>query len=107
MIGHAPTWAPIADSYGRQVGDLRLSVTDRCNLRCAYCILEEMPQFQLREELLTFEKMERLASLVCKLGVTKVRLTGGEPLLRRKEEGHLINSPDFVRPTRTMSAIGG
>jgi len=83
MIEHAPTSAPIADSYGRQVGDLRLSVTDRCNLRCAYCIPEETPQFQPREELLTFEEMERLASLFCKLGVTKVRLTGGEPLLRR------------------------
>lgn len=65
------------------MGDLRLSVTDRCNLRCAYCIPEEAPQFQPRAELLTFEEMERLVRLFCHLGVSKVRLTGGEPLLRR------------------------
>jgi cyclic pyranopterin phosphate synthase len=69
---------------GRPLGDLRLSVTDRCNLRCVYCIPEETPEFQPREELLCFEEMTRLTGLFATLGVHKVRLTGGEPLLRRE-----------------------
>jgi len=75
---------PAADKFGRPIGDLRLSVTDRCNLRCVYCIPEEAPDFQPREELLTFEEMTRLTELFTHVGVRKVRLTGGEPLLRRQ-----------------------
>lgn len=73
---------PLRDGFGRPIGDLRLSVTDRCNLRCVYCIPEEAPEFQPREELLTFEEMTRLTGLFAALGVGKLRITGGEPLLR-------------------------
>lgn len=73
----------LRDGFGRPIGDLRLSVTDRCNLRCVYCIPEELPEFQPREELLTFEEMERLVGLFAEVGVHKLRITGGEPLLRR------------------------
>lgn len=76
--------SPLVDGFGRPIGDLRLSVTDRCNLRCVYCIPEEIPEFQPREELLTFEEMDRLVRIFADLGVRKLRLTGGEPLLRRE-----------------------
>lgn len=75
---------PLVDGFGRPIGDLRLSVTDRCNLRCVYCIPEEAPEFQPREELLTFEEMERLVRIFAAAGVHKLRITGGEPLLRRE-----------------------
>lgn len=81
--GHART-SPVTDGFGRPIGDLRLSVTDRCNLRCVYCIPEEAPEFQPRDELLTFEEMERVVGLFAELGVSKVRITGGEPLLRQE-----------------------
>lgn len=71
------------DSYGRVHNDLRISVTDRCNLRCVYCMPEEGMTFMAREQLLTFEEIERVARLVRNLGVTSIRLTGGEPLVRR------------------------
>ncbi len=74
----------LRDGFGRPIGDLRLSVTDRCNLRCVYCIPEETPEFQPRHELLSFEEMDRLVGCFVRLGVTKIRLTGGEPLLRRQ-----------------------
>ena len=78
-----PAPPELTDGFGRPIGDLRLSVTDRCNLRCAYCIPEETPEFQPREELLTFEEMEALTRGFASLGAGKVRVTGGEPLLRR------------------------
>jgi GTP 3',8-cyclase len=73
----------IRDTFGRPLGNLRLSVTDRCNLRCAYCMPEEEYVWLRREDLLTFEEMARLVDVFADLGVDKVRLTGGEPLLRR------------------------
>jgi cyclic pyranopterin phosphate synthase len=85
----SPTSGPI-DRLGRPVSDLRLSVTDRCNFRCPYC----MPRtafgpdhaFSPRSEVLTYEELGRLVAIFADLGVTKVRLTGGEPLLRRDLE---------------------
>ena len=73
---------PLIDSFGRVHDDLRLSVTDRCNLRCAYCMPAE-PRWFPREALLTFEELERVARVAIGEGVRKVRLTGGEPLVRR------------------------
>src|SRR5947199_9772741 len=73
----------VADTFGRPLRSLRLSVTDRCNLRCKYCMPEEEYTWLPRETLLTFEEMNALTRLFTELGVDKVRLTGGEPLLRK------------------------
>jgi len=78
------------DTLQRPLRDLRISVTDRCNFRCVYCMPKEVfgrdHPFLPRTELLTFEELERAARLFARLGVTKIRLTGGEPLLRRDLE---------------------
>ncbi len=73
----------IGDTFGRPLRNLRLSVTDRCNLRCQYCMPEEDYLWLPREQLLNFEEISRLVDVFLRLGVDKVRLTGGEPLLRR------------------------
>lgn len=73
----------LTDRYGRCVEYLRLSVTDRCDLRCAYCIPEGFKGFEEPEHWLTFDEIERLLAVFARLGLKRVRLTGGEPLLRR------------------------
>ncbi len=73
---------PVVDALRRPLGSLRISVTDRCNLRCRYCMPEADYVWLPRESILTFEEAERLARVFTGLGVSKVRLTGGEPLLR-------------------------
>jgi cyclic pyranopterin phosphate synthase len=73
----------IADTFGRPLRNLRLSVTDRCNLRCQYCMPEEEYVWLPREDLLTFEEIRELVDMFSEVGVDKVRLTGGEPLLRK------------------------
>jgi cyclic pyranopterin phosphate synthase len=82
--------APLADSFGRPVRDLRISVTDRCNFRCTYCMPKDVfgPDYPhlRRAELLSFEEIERVARLFVSQGVCKIRLTGGEPLLRKHIE---------------------
>jgi cyclic pyranopterin phosphate synthase len=81
---------PLADRLDRPLHDLRISVTDRCNFRCTYCMPREIYgaafHFLPHDELLTFEEIARLAAIAVRLGVRKVRLTGGEPLLRRDLE---------------------
>jgi len=72
----------LIDGLGRIHTNLRLSVTDRCNIRCFYCMPAENVVFRPREELLTFEEMERFVSVATTLGIRKIRLTGGEPLVR-------------------------
>lgn len=73
---------PLRDRLGRPLESLRLSVTDRCNLRCLYCMPEEDYVWLQRQELLSFEELVRLVDIFSELGVTRLRLTGGEPLLR-------------------------
>jgi cyclic pyranopterin phosphate synthase len=77
------TAGPLVDRYGRVHDDLRISITDRCNLRCVYCMPEEGMTFLPREELLSFDEIVRVASVAHSLGVRSLRLTGGEPLVRR------------------------
>ena len=74
----------ILDTLERPLANLRLSVTDRCNLRCQYCMPEQDYVWLPREDILHFEEIEQLVDLFLDLGVDKVRLTGGEPLLRRE-----------------------
>src|SRR6058998_659475 len=80
----------VTDTRGRPLHDLRISVTDRCNFRCTYCMPKEVFghdfQFLARDQLLTFEEIHRLAGLFVRAGVTKIRITGGEPLIRRDVE---------------------
>jgi cyclic pyranopterin phosphate synthase len=86
------------DTQGRPLRNLRLSVTDRCNLRCSYCMPEPDYVWLPREDILQFEEIEALVDVFTSLGVDKVRLTGGEPLLRR-------DLPDLVRRLASRTAI--
>jgi cyclic pyranopterin phosphate synthase len=74
----------LEDAHGRLIGDLRVSVTDRCNFRCQYCMPAEGLPWIPKEEILSFEEIERLVRMFADLGVRSVRLTGGEPLVRRE-----------------------
>ncbi len=76
----------LVDTYRRPIRDLRISVTDRCNFRCTYCMPFDEYEWIPREELLTYEEIARLASIFVQLGVDKIRLTGGEPLVRKDLE---------------------
>jgi cyclic pyranopterin phosphate synthase len=73
----------LRDGHGRAIGDLRVSVTDRCNFRCQYCMPAEGLPWLERDEILTFEEITRVVALVASMGVHDVRLTGGEPLVRK------------------------
>jgi cyclic pyranopterin phosphate synthase len=88
----------LIDTFGRIHDNLRVSVTDRCNIRCFYCMPETDVKFQAREQLLTFEEIERFVSVAAKLGIRKIRLTGGEPLLRR-------DLPELVRKLARIEGI--
>ena len=74
---------PLRDSWGREIKSVRVSVTDKCNFRCTYCMPAEGLQWLRREEILSFEEIARLVGVLARLGVDEVRLTGGEPLVRR------------------------
>jgi len=75
---------PLVDGHGRAIGDVRISVTDRCNFRCQYCMPAEGLPWLNRESLLSYEEIARLVGLLSSMGVHDVRLTGGEPLVRRE-----------------------
>ena len=75
---------PLFDGHGRRIEDLRVSVTDRCNFRCQYCMPAEGLPWLDRAEILSFEEIERVVGLLAQMGVHDVRLTGGEPLVRRE-----------------------
>ena len=101
--GAAPAFGGglLADTRGRPMRDLRISVTDRCNFRCTYCMPREIFgrdfEFLRREELLTFEEIARLARAFVNLGVEKIRLTGGEPLLRRDLERLVLRTREAMQ----------
>ena len=73
----------LTDKFGRQITYLRLAITDRCNLRCQYCMPAQGIDIVDREELLTYKEMYRITRILSELGVNKVRLTGGEPFVRK------------------------
>jgi cyclic pyranopterin phosphate synthase len=74
---------PLLDAHNRTIRDLRISLTDRCNFRCFYCLPHGEPSWSKREKLLSFEELEYVADVFVSLGIEKIRLTGGEPLIRR------------------------
>ena len=76
----------LTDSYGRQIKDLRISLTDRCNFRCFYCLPNGEPPLARKDTILTFEEIEKISEIFVSLGIEKLRLTGGEPMLRRNVE---------------------
>ena len=94
----------MTDTLGRALSDLRISVTDRCNFRCVYCMPKDVfdndYQYLPHADLLTFEEITRVAKVFVALGVRKIRLTGGEPLLRRNLERlvEMLARPGRPRP---------
>ncbi len=93
-----PVSGPLIDSFGRIHSDLRISVTDRCNIRCFYCMPENGAEFAPVSELLSFDEITRFVSIALHLGIDKIRLTGGEPLLRPK-------LPDLIARFRELGGI--
>src|SRR5829696_5648833 len=75
---------PLVDSWGRRIRSVRVSVTDKCNFRCTYCMPAEGLEWLRRDEILSFEEIARLVRVMASMGVDEVRLTGGEPLVRRE-----------------------
>jgi GTP 3',8-cyclase len=88
---------PLVDGHGREITDLRVSVTDRCNFRCQYCMPADGLPWLERDEILHFEEIERLVRVMAPMGVTDLRLTGGEPLVRR----------EFPRLVAMLAAVPG
>jgi len=88
---------PLIDGHGRPISDLRVSVTDRCNFRCQYCMPAEGLPWLERSAVLSFEEIERLVGLLAQMGIRSVRLTGGEPLVRR----------DFPRLAAALAGVPG
>lgn len=89
--------AILKDSYGRRIRDLRLSLTDRCNFRCFYCLPNGEPPVARKETILTFEEIVYISEIFVSLGIEKIRLTGGEPMLRKDIE-KLIASLSKLKP---------
>lgn len=98
----------LIDRFGRIHRSLRISVTDRCNLRCTYCMPEHTPQYQTRDEILTFEEIVRFVNIAVALGVDDVRLTGGEPLVRAQLHrlvGALTAIPGLRKVSLTTNGV--
>jgi cyclic pyranopterin phosphate synthase len=93
---------PLVDGHGRPIGDVRISVTDRCNFRCQYCMPAEGLPWLNRSDLLTYEEIERIVALLAAMGVHDVRLTGGEPLVR-KELWRLVERLSAIEDVHDLS----
>lgn len=93
----------LIDRFGRQVNYVRMSITDRCDFRCVYCMDEQM-QFMPREQLLTLEEIVTLIRIFCELGVEKIRVTGGEPLVRRNVDW-LIKQIGALKATTSLKEL--
>ncbi len=94
----------LTDSYNRKISDLRISLTDRCNFRCFYCLPNGEPPLARKETILTFEEIERIARIFVSLGIEKIRLTGGEPLIRRDVPG-LVEKLAALKPALSDIAL--
>jgi cyclic pyranopterin phosphate synthase len=96
--------ALLKDSYGRAIRDLRVSLTDRCNFRCFYCLPHGEPPIAPREQMLSYEEIEYLAEIFVSLGIEKIRLTGGEPMMRRDIET-IIEKLSALKPRLSDLAL--
>jgi GTP 3',8-cyclase len=95
------------DRYGHWISYLRVSITDRCNERCTYCMPQELQEWLPRQEILTFEETLRLVGIAAELGVSKVRITGGEPLTRRDVIDFIRRIPEIPRITSIGLSTNG
>ena len=95
------------DRYGHRISYLRVSITDRCNERCTYCMPQELQEWLPREEILSFEETLRLVGIAVQLGVSKVRITGGEPLTRRDVIDFIRRIPEIPRITSIGLSTNG
>jgi len=89
---------PLVDSYGRRIKSMRISITDKCNFRCTYCMPAEGLPWLKKAEILSYEELERIARVAVSIGIEQIRLTGGEPLVRR-------DVPEFVRQLRQIEGL--
>ena len=88
----------LVDSYGRRIKSMRISITDKCNFRCTYCMPAEGLPWLKKAEILSYEELERIARVAVSIGIEQIRLTGGEPLVRR-------DVPDFIRQLRKIEGL--
>jgi cyclic pyranopterin phosphate synthase len=93
---------PLVDGFARVHNNLRISVTDRCNIRCFYCMPSEQVRFKPRRELLTFEEISRFVAVAARMGINKIRLTGGEPLVRH-DLARLVEQLVLVKGIREVA----
>jgi cyclic pyranopterin phosphate synthase len=89
---------PLVDSYGRRIKSMRISITDKCNFRCTYCMPAEGLPWLKKSQILSYEELERISRVAVSIGIEQVRLTGGEPLVRR-------DVPEFVRQLRKIEGL--
>ncbi len=88
----------LVDSYGRRIKSMRISITDKCNFRCTYCMPAEGLPWLKKAEILSYEELERIARVAVSIGIEQIRLTGGEPLVRR-------DVPEFIRQLRKIEGL--
>ena len=93
-----PRSGPLVDAYGRRIRNLRVSVTDRCNFRCVYCMPAEGLAWLPRGDILSYEEIERLARIMTRIGIEEIRLTGGEPLVRK-------DLPELIRRLAPLEGL--
>ena len=89
---------PLVDSYGRRIKSMRISITDKCNFRCTYCMPAEGLPWLKKAEILSYEEIVRLARVAVSIGIEQIRLTGGEPLVRR-------DVPELVQQLRKIEGL--
>src|SRR6266851_4185500 len=89
---------PLVDSYGRRIKSMRISITDKCNFRCTYCMPAEGLPWLKKAEILSYEEIERITRVAVSIGIEQIRLTGGEPLVRR-------DVPELVRQLREIEGL--
>lgn len=97
-LDQIPMSGPLVDRYGRRIKNLRISITDKCNFRCVYCMPAEGLPWLPRSEILTYEEISRIARVGAELGIEQIRLTGGEPLVRR-------DVPELVRMLKGIPGL--